>query len=244
MDPNTARQLLRIFPDAPLTVALVERAYAGEAWARHPSRYPDPAQRQEAEAWAERLRAARSTLLAEAATVGATASTGRARLGPLAVTGIVVASVLTLTTIVGGVVGLGIIIARAAPGIAESSSRWVLDDEGDEAGPDHGERLTALETDFEFPAGLELYTDGRYDDLCSNIYERGCWQLDVIPIAACDEMRIESGYSNDEASPDPEETRVSYVDDVEPFERVPIVYGDDAYEESWIVDVTCTTDET
>ena len=41
VDSITARQVLRIFRDAPLTVELVERAYSEECWARHPSRYED-----------------------------------------------------------------------------------------------------------------------------------------------------------------------------------------------------------
>ena len=41
VDPNTARQVLRISPDTPLTSALIESAYAEESWTRHPSRYPE-----------------------------------------------------------------------------------------------------------------------------------------------------------------------------------------------------------
>lgn len=66
MDPNTARQLLRIQRDAPLTADLVERAFAAEAWARHPSRYPDTSERLRAEQWAQTLELARATLLREA----------------------------------------------------------------------------------------------------------------------------------------------------------------------------------
>ena len=68
MDPITARRVLRIFPDSPITVELVERAYASESWARHPSRYQDAAERQRAEEWMQTLATARDLLRAEVQT--------------------------------------------------------------------------------------------------------------------------------------------------------------------------------
>ncbi len=66
VDPITARRVLRIFPDAPLTADLVERAHAAESAARHPSRYPEGEDRARAEEWARTLGTARAVLLAEA----------------------------------------------------------------------------------------------------------------------------------------------------------------------------------
>ncbi|WP_203230904.1 hypothetical protein, partial [Agromyces humi] len=63
MDALTARQVLRLSPDSPLTPELVEHAYAAESAARHPSLYPDPAARAQAEQWAATLQEARAALL-------------------------------------------------------------------------------------------------------------------------------------------------------------------------------------
>lgn len=63
MDPNIARQVLRLDPLAPLTVETVEAAFARESWERHPSRYPDAAGREAAAAWAASLAEARVSLL-------------------------------------------------------------------------------------------------------------------------------------------------------------------------------------
>lgn len=71
MDPIIARRVLRIFPDAPLTADLIERAYAGESAARHPSRYPEGPDRAHAEVWARTLGTARAILLAEISTAAA-----------------------------------------------------------------------------------------------------------------------------------------------------------------------------
>ncbi|KQX07440.1 MULTISPECIES: hypothetical protein [unclassified Leifsonia] len=63
MDRNTALHVLRLDPVAPLTTAVVDAAYAREAAARHPSRYPDADGRRAAEEWATTLVAARTALL-------------------------------------------------------------------------------------------------------------------------------------------------------------------------------------
>jgi hypothetical protein len=63
VDPNTAQQVLRLSPDAPLTPSTVEAAFARESWERHPSRYPDEAGRAAATEWAATLAQARSVLL-------------------------------------------------------------------------------------------------------------------------------------------------------------------------------------
>ena len=67
VDPNTARRVLRISPDTPLTPALIESAYAEESWTRHPSRYPEGPGRAEAEEWATTLGTARAVLLHQVA---------------------------------------------------------------------------------------------------------------------------------------------------------------------------------
>ena len=90
--------MLRLFPDAPLTVELVERAYSEEYWARHPSRYQDPAQRRQAEEWAGSLAAARQVLLNEVATApdAASAPPRRPGLSGGAIAGIVAGAVAVL----------------------------------------------------------------------------------------------------------------------------------------------------
>ena len=63
VDPNTARHVLRLSPDAPLTPSTIEAAFASESWERHPSRYPDAAGRAAADEWAATLAEARTVLL-------------------------------------------------------------------------------------------------------------------------------------------------------------------------------------
>ena len=72
MDLNTARHVLRLDPLAPLTAEAVETAYAREAWARHPSRYPDAGGFEAATAWAGTLAEAREVLLQSAPSTDAT----------------------------------------------------------------------------------------------------------------------------------------------------------------------------
>ncbi|HEU4467120.1 MAG TPA: hypothetical protein VFR98_11380, partial [Agromyces sp.] len=72
MDLNTARHVLRLDPLAPLTAEAVETAYAREAWARHPSRYPDAAGFEAATVWAGTLAQAREVLLQSAPPTDAT----------------------------------------------------------------------------------------------------------------------------------------------------------------------------
>ena len=74
VDPNTARQVLHISPDTPLTPALIESAYAEESWTRHPSRYPEGPGRAQAEEWATTLGTARAVLLHDVASAAPAAS--------------------------------------------------------------------------------------------------------------------------------------------------------------------------
>jgi hypothetical protein len=73
VDPNTALHALRLDPSVRPDAATVEAAYAREAVARHPSRYPDADGRRAAEAWALTLAEARSTLLRSIGTTDAAA---------------------------------------------------------------------------------------------------------------------------------------------------------------------------
>lgn len=71
VDPNTARHVLRLAPDAQLDADMIEAAHAREAFARHPTRYPDLEGRRAAESWALTLAEARSTLLRSIGTTDA-----------------------------------------------------------------------------------------------------------------------------------------------------------------------------
>ena len=130
MDPITARQVLRIFPDAPLTVELVERAYSEEYWARHPSRYQDPSQRREAEQWAGTLASARQVLLREAGTATATdaaAAPPRKRsLSGGAIAGIIAGGVALLALITFGIIGGVNLVTQAVTTVCVrlARSRW------------------------------------------------------------------------------------------------------------------------
>src|SRR4029453_865576 len=84
VDPNTARQVLRISPDTPLTPALVESAYAEESGTRHPSRYPAGPGRGQAEEWATTRGSARAVLLHEVASTAAGTATAASVAGPAA----------------------------------------------------------------------------------------------------------------------------------------------------------------
>lgn len=269
VDPYTARQLLRIFPDAPLTVDLVDRAYSGESWARHPSRYPDPVQRQQAEAWAASLEIARDVLLREvgrpawlgapvephapaapspftapsftvpgsaappmptpsvAAPGGPTFAPARRRgLRWPAVAGIVAGSLAVLALIVVAAVGATRALSTAVTDAQRDVENTMVD------------RYQSGETLFEFPAALEYYYDGRYDELCIDA-ENGCWEAALFTESDCAALQIVVAYSDDPDAWQGEHEVTLDVENVVAYEATPFVFGDDAYDYGWVQQVTC-----
>jgi len=256
VDPITARQVLRIFPDAPLTVELVERAYSEESWARHPSRYQDPIERRDAEAWALSLAGAREVLLREAsatATDAAGATPARRRLSGGAIAGIVAGSVALLALISFGIVGAVNLVSQAAT-TAQEAIDEELDDmatgdtdtgSGDfgDSGVDEVERYESSETFFTFPAAMEAYADGRYDEDCSLEYVQGCWESALFTESDCDTLQVQLGFSNDANALLPDHLDTMEIDDVVAGEATPVVFGNDDFGYGWIQQVTCL-DET
>ena len=240
MDPNSARQVLRIFPDAPLTVELVERAYAGESWARHPSRYQDAAQRSRATEWAQTLASARDVLLREArATPPPTA--GRKRLSTGAIIGIAAGAVAVLALVVASIFGAASLVteftsnARGGDRIRPSpAATEIAASEFDDV-----ERYESSETAFTFPAAVELYNDGRLDAECPSDYLEGCWQSAVFPDQSCGTMRVELAFSDSPTDPAPEHVETVEQLDAQAGEAVDVVFGNDEYDYGWINDVTC-----
>ena len=252
VDPITARRVLRIFPDAPLTADLIERAHAGESAARHPSRYPDGPDRAHAEEWMRTLGTARGVLLAEvaattahaapdlAATVNASPKRGLSR---GAVIGIVAGAVALVLLVVGGAVGITALIGTVGEATraleTEFASPPAPDDTPSGEDSPHVERYTADETLFTFPAALEFYTDGRLSDECGPEHAQGCWQAAVFTEADCAIMTVSMGYATTEAQPEPDLVESLRFYDVVAGASTHVVFGNDDFDYGWIIDVTC-----
>ncbi len=252
VDPITARRVLRIFPDAPLTADLVERAYSGELESRHPARYLEGPDRARAEEWARTLGAARGVLLAEArmSTAGwpapdlaAAVHAPRSRgLSGGAVVGIIAGAVALVLVVVAGAVGItGLVgtLTEAARALeTELASPPGADDTSDGEDPDV-DRYTADETMFTFPAAIELYYDGRHNGDCPMDYVEGCWQAAIITEADCDALQVQLGFANDADATAPEHTENMDLANVTAGETTPVVYGHDDYVGGWLDDVRC-----
>jgi hypothetical protein len=238
----TARQVLRIFPDAPLTPELVERAHSAESSARHPSLYEDPAQRQEAEQWAQTLASARQVLLYAAATTpdAATAPPLRRGLSGGAIAGIVAGAAAVLALFTFGIIGAVTLVGNATTVAQEAIERFEQEGASDDAsGALDVERFESSETFFTFPAALEFYMDGRYDARCSLEYAEGCWQSALFTESDCATLLVELGFSNDADEFEPETTEQLAIDDAVAGDPTPVVFGNDDYAYGWINQVTC-----
>ncbi|MGR0318287.1 hypothetical protein [Agromyces sp. ZXT2-3] len=247
MDPNTARTTLQIAPDTRLTLELIDEAYQRELWLRHPSRYPDAEGRRAAETWRDALGRARAVLVAElSAPTGSapTAARSRRRLPGAAIAGIAAGGVLLVGTLVAGGIGLFVLVQGVAEtAIAESSEAggggW--GDEGPAApGADDIARYESFETGYEFPAALEMYWDGRYDDACAIGFAEGCWQAALFTEADCDELEITLAFNDDAESSVAVETETRLVSGVHAAEAVPVVFGNDERDYGWVDQVACT----
>ena len=252
MDPITARRVLRIFPEAPLTVELVERAYADESSARHPSRYPEGAARRGAEEWAQTLSTARDVLLAEARsrpTQAADAATGapspRRRLSAGAIAGIAAGGVALLALITFAAIGAANLATQAVTAATEAIESEAAEAESGGSGETEladVERYQSGETMYDFPAALEIYNDGRYSAECPFEYAQGCWQMALFADADCDAMEIELGFTNDVDAILPDQVETLEKQDVLGNEATIVVFGNDDYAYGWINQVTCLDD--
>jgi hypothetical protein len=232
VDPITARQVLRISPDAPLTVDLVERAYFEECWARHPSRYEHVTQRREAEQWAGTLATARQVLLQAAATANAAkdvASTPQRNrsLSGVAIAGIVAGGVALLALITFGIIGGANLVTQAAATAQEAVEDSMVD------------RYQSGETSYAFFAALEIYHDGRYDAQCPIEFDGACWQNALFTEADCETMQVTLAFTDDMNAVAPDFTETIEIRDVVAYEAPPVVYGNQAYGYGWITGVTC-----
>jgi hypothetical protein len=242
VDPNSARHVLRILPQSPLTVELVERAFAGESWARHPSRYQDAAARRQAEEWAQTLATARDLLLAEARTAAATPigvvelPQRRRSLSPGAIVGIVAGSVAVAALITFAAIGAANLVTNTITAATEREQAG-SGSSGTEL-PDV-ERYQSGETGYAFYSALEVYNDNRYGAQCSLEFEQGCWQMALFPDADCDAMEIELGFTNDIDAIEPEHVEVVERAGVLGNEATVVVFGNDDYDYGWISQVTC-----
>lgn len=237
MDPNFARQALRILPDSPLTVELVERAFTEESWARLPSRYQDASSRRQAERWAQTLVAARDVLLAETRTptaphpgAGASAPSARRSLSRGAIVGIVAGSVAVLALIAVAAIGVANLATTAFTAAAERLEADQLPDV---------DRYQAGETGYEFFAALEIYNDDRYGAECSFEYRQGCWQMALFTETDCESMEVELGFTNDIEAYSPDHVETIEKRDVLGNEATVVVFGNDDYDFGWINQVTC-----
>lgn len=253
MDPITARRVLRIVPDSPLTVELVERAYAGEAWERHPSRYTDPSARHDAEEWAQTLATARGVLVTEVRSSPAsradgttTPSSPRRRLSGGAIAGIVAGGVALIALVTFGAIAaaslLNDAITTATETLESESSDAASGGSGSESGDTEladVERYQWGETLFEFSAALEIYNDGRYSAECPSEYRQGCWQMALFTVEDCDTMAIELAFTNDIDAILPDHREIIEKQDVPGDEATIVVFGNDEHAYGWIDQVSC-----
>ena len=231
VDSITARQVLRISPAAALTVELVERAYAEECWARHPSRYQDATQRREAEQWAGTLATARQVLLQGAGTATtkdvASAFPRKRSLSGGAITGIVAGGVALLALITFGIIGGVNLVTQAAATAQEAVEDSMVD------------RYQSGETRYAFFAALEIYYDGRYDAQCPTEFDGACWQNALFTEVDCETMQVALAFTDDMNAVAPDFTETIEIRDVIAYEPTPVVYGNHDYGYGWIAQVTC-----
>lgn len=260
MDPNTARHVLRISPDARLTADLVERAHSSESWARHPSRYPDPEQRRQAEAWAATLDAARGVLLqgapTPAPTFAAPAPVEAAPLTPAplpttafapaqptepprrrtlrwpAIVGIVAGSLAVVAVITFAAIAGGRLLTTVATDAQQEFEDSMVD------------RYQSSETGYAFPAAIEYYGDGRYTDLCLETWTEGCWQAALFTEADCEHLQVLVAYSNDADAWSGDTEVTIEIEQVVAHEAAPVVFGNDAFAYGWVQQVTCLDEPT
>ena len=248
VDPNTARQVLRISPDTPLTPTLIESAYAEESWTRHPSRYPEGPGRAQAEEWATTLGTARAVLLHDVASAAPAASVPgpaasvapapaaaqpRRRLSTGAIVGIVAGAVAVVALIGFAIWGAVRLVTDAAGTVNEA-----IEAESSDA-PADVERFESSETFFTFPAALEIYADGRYNPQCPPGFASGCWQMALFTESDCATLEVELGYSSDIDAALPEQTETIQLEGVTAGDETPLVFGNDDYEYGWVNQVTC-----
>ncbi|WP_448810616.1 hypothetical protein [Agromyces bauzanensis] len=246
MDPNSARRALRISPDSPLTVELIERAHASESWARHPSRYLDEAERRSAVQWAETLGAARAVLLAEVRPAGpsvssdAAAQPTRRRLSRGAIVGIVAGAVAVVALLTFAGIGAANLATRAVEAANERLDAGSSSDAASGgSGSEFVDRYQSGETMYAFPAALEIYLDGRYDSECPAQYEQGCWQMALFTEANCETLQVQLGFTNDAEALLPDHLETIETEAVLGNEPTPVVFGQDDYGYGWINQVTC-----
>jgi len=267
VDPNTARTLLRLDPFAPLTAEAVEAAFAHESWARHPSRYPDDAGREAAEAWATTLAEARSVLLGTTMTTDAAqwappAAVPTHHAGPPRTQGPGEPVAMPQQTspsepdprnrrrrrtalVVGIVAASAAVIALvggAVFGAAKLAERFVEQAAiAGETGPyaEDAVSYSAAQTHFSFPAAVEQYSDGRYADRCPAGFGVGCWQMAVITEASCASLEVEVAYTHEETAWTGDEQETLAFTEVAAGAVIPLVFASDEYEWAWIEDVRC-----
>ncbi|WP_400999569.1 hypothetical protein [Agromyces sp. GXQ0307] len=256
MDPNAARTILQIPIDQPLSLDLIDAAYQRELWLRHPSRYPDAEGRRAAEAWQDSLGRARAVLAAEVAapsspsphpTAPIASTSSPRRLPAAAVAGIVAGGVLLIGALVAGGIGLFTFVqdvAETAIAESEGSAGPGAGGSGDQEpvvpGTDDIGRYESFETGYEFPAALEMYGDGRYDDRCATGFVEGCWQAALFTEADCDALEITLAFNDDAESWVADETETRTIADVRADVAVPVVFGNDDREFGWVDQVRCT----
>jgi len=237
VDPITARAALGLAPSAVVTPELVDAAYRDAVDARHPARYHDAADRAAAEAWAATLVTARAALIAESTGFHAAPPATPRRMGAGAIVAISVAA----TLVVGGA---GAAAGFAAASISRQATANISSASGEEPEAEQPpvEHLSADETGFSFPAAIEAYFDGRYDDECPAEFELGCWQTAIITDADCASLEVELAFSSSESG-GPERTERRTLGSIARGLPEPVIFGDDDHEYGWIDDVVCVTTE-
>ena len=155
------------------------------------------------------------------------ATSTRRRLGWLAISGIAVGTPAIVAFITFASIGAVRLVSTTVGSVQQQADSTTV------------ERYQSGETQFDFPAALEYYTDNRYDDLCSDGYASGCWQTALFTEADCGTLEVTVAYSNDaEAWPGDEEATIE-IEHVLASEETPVVFGNDDYGYGWVEQVAC-----
>ncbi|MEJ3404057.1 hypothetical protein WDJ51_04885 [Rathayibacter sp. YIM 133350] len=254
MEISDAYRVLEVPGYLAPTHEVVEHAYRQAVAARHPSLYPEGEGRAAAESWMNTLSDARALLLSRFPAPTPVVAAPKKRLSPVVVIGIVAASVVLALVVVYGAFA---VIPPFAAGFAEGVRSGQAGDASAPAGPaapaasepgtddsaqedlEPVQHWSADENGFSSRAAVDIYNDNRLANLCLPEFLNGCWQMSVIPEAACSKMEVSYSFSNDADSALAAETRSEYRTHVDAGEVLNFAFGNDTYDYAWISDVSC-----
>ncbi|MFF2372740.1 hypothetical protein [Agromyces sp. NPDC058110] len=144
-----------------------------------------------------------------------------------------------MTTIIAGSLAVLALISLAAVG----AGRLVIAAVDETRQTYERPTVTRYESDstrYGFPAALEYYSDGRYDDLCEAAWQR-CWQAALFTESDCERLHVLIAFSDEPNRQSSTAGSTQQIEHVVGNEPTPVVFGNDdhAYAHAWVEEVTC-----